>query len=103
MYNMAVTDILLDDNMEPIRRNGDFVIGDATLQNQKLLILTEKGELRQHPVSGVGVRNYLNDEDGLVDLQVDIQREFEADNMTVDLLRVKSLRDIELQGSYEDN
>ena len=100
---MAVRDVLLDDNLAPIVRNGDFVIGDATLQNQKLLLLAEKGELRQHPVSGVGVRNYINDEDGLLGLQVDIQSEFEADGMRVNQLEVLNLQDIKLQASYEDN
>lgn len=96
-----VNDILLENDFNPIIRGGDFVIGDATLQNQKLLMLAEPGDYRQHPTTGVGIINYLNDEDGLVQLQGDIQKEFEADGMKVKKLKVDSLTSIEVEAHYE--
>lgn len=69
------TGILLDDTMDliisPKRELGlitsGFVIGDVTRQNQKLIINSAKGEIKEDPLVGVGIGNFLetNDNGGL--------------------------------------
>jgi DNA-binding response OmpR family regulator len=43
-------------------RNGDFVVGDATKQHQRSLIVNHKGERKQHLMTNVGAADYLDDE-----------------------------------------
>ena len=39
-------DFLLDNDNDVIIKNGDFVIGDATLQHQNHILLAQKGEFK---------------------------------------------------------
>jgi hypothetical protein len=80
-------DLLLDENFEILIEDGDFVPGESTRQHQTLLLYAEKGEIREFPTRGVGVRSWLLDERP-GDLNAQIKREYEADGMTV--LQVKS-------------
>ena len=62
--------------------NGDFVIGDATLQNQKQLLFASPGMYKQYPAVGVDIMNYLKDENSS-DLLRAIRQQFTTDGMTV--------------------
>lgn len=75
-------DILLDAEFDLLITAGDFVTGESTRQHQQLLLLTEKGELREFPTRGVGLASWLNDE-GPGDLNSQIKREYELDGMRV--------------------
>lgn len=66
----------------PTILDGDFVIGESTRQHQALLLLIEKGELRQHTLSGVGIRTQLLDENPAA-VRAEIKRQFELDGMKV--------------------
>lgn len=87
------TDYLLDENDDLLIADGDFVKGESTKQHQSLLVRLKKGELRQFPKTGVGIEDFLQDENP-GDAHVEIQRQLEADGMVV--------RDIQLQFSSED-
>jgi len=65
--------------------NGDFVIGDATQQNQKQLIFASPGAYKQYPAVGVDIMNYLKDETSN-DLLRAIRQQFILDGMTVNNL-----------------
>jgi len=80
-------DILLNSNFDLLVEDGDFVLGESTRQHQVLIVYAEKGENREFPTRGVGVRSWLLDERP-GDLNAAIKREFEADGMKV--LGVKS-------------
>ena len=63
--------ILLNDNHDMqinIKRDTNgfitqgFVIGDITCQNQELIVLAEKGEIKSEPTKGVGIKSFLDDE-----------------------------------------
>jgi hypothetical protein len=56
-------DILLNQADDLLITDGDFVLGDAENQNQELLLLVEKGGLKQFPTDTTGVGTYLEDED----------------------------------------
>ena len=54
--------ILNPETNDLVIRNGDFAVGDPTRDNQALLLLTMKGELKGAPLSTVGLRSFMNDE-----------------------------------------
>lgn len=74
--------------------NGDFVKGESTQQHQSLLVRLKKGELRQFPKTGVGIDDFLQD-DNPGDAHVEIQKQCEADGMIV--------RDLELTLNAQTN
>lgn len=80
---------------------GDFVLGDATEQHQKHLLLANKGEFRQSPVVGVGLENYLND-DAIDDLASVIKAQFELDGMDVEKVNVFDNGLTEIKAKYKD-
>lgn len=42
---------------------GQMAVGDVTEQNQCLLLVTRPGEWKEHPRTGVGIDDILNDHD----------------------------------------
>lgn len=96
-----MTDILLDDNFDLRIENGDFLTGDGTLQHQQLLLLIQKGELREFPTRGVGIRDWMLDDVQQGDLNTAIKREFEADGMTVEQVRTSPTGKINVKAYYE--
>ena len=71
-----------DSDSDLLIANGDFVVGESTLQHQAIIVKLQPGELRQYPKTGVGIDNYLLAE-GAENLQQEIQKNFEADGMKV--------------------
>lgn len=84
-----MTDLLLDDTLDLQIVNGDFVIGESTAQNQKLLILSDKGTFKENPMRCVGARRHLEagDLDGLAP---EITQEFSLDGMTVNTIKMNN-------------
>jgi len=82
---IKVTDILMDQATGDIACvNGDFVIGDATIQHQADLIVSKKGEFKESPLVGAGVEMFLNDDQ--YDMLREIRSEFEKDGMEVNAI-----------------
>jgi len=54
-----LNDILLNDDLDLLIENGDFVIGDADEQIQELILLANKGDFRESPLTGVAIIKYL--------------------------------------------
>ena len=69
--------------------NGDFVIGDASVQNEKLLLLIAKGDLKQYPISTVGAIRYKDDE-GPAALMQEIELRFTNVGMQVNKVTVEN-------------
>ncbi len=95
-----MTDFLLDQNMDLQIANGDFVIGESTAQNQKILILSDKGTFKEIPMRGVGARRYLEDEQPDA-LAREIRQEFLLDGLTVNEIKIKQDGTIEVDAFYE--
>ncbi len=93
-------DILLDDNGDLLIKDGHFVIGESTGQHKKILLLAEKGDIRQYPFVGVGIQNSLED-DELADLGTQIQKQFELDGMKVRKIEVFEDGTIKENASYD--
>ncbi len=96
----VVNDILLDDNLDLAAQDGDFAVGDATNQHQKLLLLGEKNDFKQFPGACVGAFNAIDDEDDSTDLCRDIRIKFAADGMTVNKVNYKN-GVINIDANYE--
>ncbi len=75
-------DILLGSNRDLLVVNGDFVIGDSDEQQQNMLLITKKGELKQNPDVGVGLSSFLKDDD-TGSLITEVNRQFTKDGMIV--------------------
>ena len=75
-------DFKLDNSFDLEIKDGDFVVAESTLQHQQLLILINKGMLREHPARCVGLPSWIND-DRAGNLNAAIKREFETDGMKV--------------------
>ena len=73
-------DILLDTNNDLLIVNNDFVIGESSGQHQELLLITEKGQIKEKPEATVGVIDYIND-DEIEDMKFEIRKKFEDDGM----------------------
>ncbi|MDP2723211.1 MAG: hypothetical protein Q8O72_10670 [Bacteroidales bacterium] len=95
------TDILLDADFDLQAKNGDFVLGDATLQNQQLILLSHKGELKQEPLLGVGLRNYLLDDATIHEMHQEIQKQFSLDGMTVNEISGNNWSTTKIDANYE--
>ena len=81
-------DILLDANFDLRIENGDFVIGESTAQHQQLLLMLNKGELKQYPTATVGAILYKNDE-GPSEFIQEIATKFSQDGMNVNKIAVE--------------
>jgi hypothetical protein len=82
-------DLLLGSNFDLLIVNGDFVIGEATRQQQQILLLLEKGENRQYPTMGVGLSNWLNDDKSSGNVVAEIKKNFEGDGMNVIAVKIE--------------
>lgn len=102
------TGILLDENFDlkvNVQRDesgliiSDLEIGDTTYQNQKLLLLCNKGEVKEFPTSGVGVQNYLED-NSAEELAREIRKEFSDDDMVISKIII-NIPSLEIEAEYK--
>lgn len=94
-----MTDILLSEDYRLRIENGDFVIGDATDQNQRLLILSDKADFKATPMRCVGARRFL--EDHKPDMFArEIRQEFSLDGMTINRIKIDLPSDLEVDANY---
>lgn len=63
------------------------MVGDTTAQNQALILLLHKGELRENPAVGVGISDMLLDND-LSLWKREIREQLEIDGQTVNSVTV---------------
>lgn len=78
---------------------GDIVMGEATLQHQRDMILTAKGEMKHAPDRGVGVETYFNDEQP-EDMLREIRQQLIKDGMKVKSIGMEG-QNVKLDGYYE--
>ena len=61
---MAVrTDIYLGDDWDLAFEGGDFAAGVADNQHVALIFKSQQGEWKQHPSLGIGINDYLEDDE----------------------------------------
>lgn len=94
-----VYDILSDDSNDLIIKDGDFLIGESTRQHKKDLLLAQKGEYKQSPGTGIGIADFLED-DNFAGIDVEIQKQYELDGMKVNSIAVYNDGTIKDDASY---
>jgi hypothetical protein len=101
--------LLLDDNFElqinVVRDlNGlissGLVIGDVTQQNQKIILLAEKGEIKEAPKLGVGIASFIDD-DSPSDLLREIRENLREDGQTVNSCSFNATGKLVIDSKYE--
>ena|ERR1022692_3067775 len=97
---MKVFDFILGSDFDLVIENGDFKVDESTLQHQQLLLLANKGEIKQSPTDGVGINNYLLEDGGVDDLKHVIQEQFEGDGMEIHSMKINSLTDVFIGAIY---
>ncbi len=95
----SMNDLLLNELDDLQIASGDFVIGDATVQHQRHIILAQKGEYKEHPEIGVGIANALQD-DNPRQILTQIRRNFEYDGMSVQRLEFNDDSTITVDAPY---
>jgi len=94
-----MNDILLDNNLDLLIVNGDFVVDNADEQIQELLLIANQGSFRESPLTGVALVNYLKKQ--FTPTQVDalkqtIQLQWLYDGFTSANVTINSFSDIEI-------
>lgn len=93
-----VTDILFDETDDLACIVGDLVIGDATWQHQGDLLYAHEGEYKQSPTMGVGLSDFLNDEDPREMLRK-IRIQFDRDDIAINTLAYNT--ELEINAAYK--
>lgn len=93
-------DILLTPEGDFQIENGDFVIGDGTLQHQQDILISHKGEYKESPELGIGILTEVNNENPRAIL-AQIKRNFEYDGMTVKTLKVSDNGNLVIDAPYK--
>lgn len=92
-------DVLIDNTtFDLVYSDGDFALGDATSQNQLLLLITNPGNILQHPGVGVGLQSWINAET-TGGLKAEIKRQFRADGMEVQSIKLEGSK-ITINANY---
>jgi hypothetical protein len=104
---MKNTGIQLDADYNPrikVRKDASgkitsgLCVGDVTHQNQAILLLSQKGELKENPTTGVGIGDLCNDSDfGL--WKREITRQIEGDGQRIEKLAVSD-KELILEAKY---
>lgn len=94
-----MTDFLLDETNDMSLNNGDFALGDASLQHQNHILMAQKGEYKESPEIGVGILTELLNENPR-ELLTQIRKNFEYDGMKVKTLKFASNGNIVIDASY---
>ena len=92
-------DLLLDIDGDIDIAGGDLVVGECDEQNQLLMLQANKGDYKENPTIGVGVTNWLKDENP-ANLLAEIKKEAERDGMTVREVKFTDEGKIYLDASY---
>lgn len=95
-------DILLDAGSADVKiDNGDFVVDESDGQHQEHLLVFQKGALKDEPQVGVGIENYLNDDD--VDAMLrELRSQFENDGMAVNAVVFdEALKNLDYNAQYK--
>lgn len=95
-------DILLNTDYDlKLTADGDVIMGESTQQHQALLLLVNKGDLKESPTCGVGMVGWLKSED-VKGLLAETKTEFEKDGMHVKNIRYKG-GDLKIIAPYNDD
>lgn len=93
-------DILLNENFDLQIANGDLVTGESTYQNQRILLVADKGEFKSEPKTGVGAKRYLESERP-DEFAREIRQQFIGDGMKVEEIKIADNLEINIKANYD--
>lgn len=82
-------DIIFDGG-EIVFKNGDFFVDDSDQQHIQHILIADLGQFRQWPLTGVGIKKYLNGSVNKTDLKQSIRVQLLADNFNVKRIVVEN-------------
>lgn len=86
------------DYLEPVVFNGELAVGDILRQNQALILLLHKGELKEHPAVGVGISDMLLDNDPIY-WRTSVKEQLEMDGQRVSSVKI-TRTGIQIEATY---
>lgn len=93
-------DLVLD-NDDLLFEAGDFKLSDTTLQHQKLIIHTTKGDWKYTPETGVGIEKYFLNEN-FAGLIKEIRKQLVIDGMSVEDISITNIGELQIKAEYEN-
>ena len=84
--------------LEPVIEKGTLALGDTLRQNQALLLLLHKGELKERPAVGVGISDMLLDNDPIY-WRTAIKEQLEMDGQRVSSVKI-TRTGIQIEATY---
>ena len=84
--------------LEPVVARGTLAIGDILRQNQALLLMLHKGELKERPAAGVGISDMLLDNDPIY-WRTQIKEQLEMDGQRVGSVKI-TRTGIQIEATY---
>lgn len=102
---MAVKDFIVDSNGEMLIANGDFVVGESDQQHIEHILITYKGEWKQNPFVGIGLRSYLKAPKAstVVDqLTKNIRIQMKLDGFQLKTLKMEGLESIKIDAERNE-
>lgn len=84
--------------LEPVVGGGGLVVGDILRQNQALLLMLHKGELKERPAVGVGISDMLLDNDPIY-WRTMIKEQLEMDGQKVGNVKLTKTG-IQIEATY---
>ena len=92
-------DILVDDRNDLRLSEGDFEVGYSDNQQQKAILITEKGEWKEHPEVGIGIAQMLAD-DFYTEVLIEIKKQLEYDGMQINDVALQEGGKLLIDGQY---
>lgn len=93
--------------VDPVRNEHGLLvsglqIGNTAYQNQFVILSAYKGELKEFPLLGVGLRDIVNDND-ITGWTTEIRLQLQKDGFTVQKVGFDRNMNLEIQAEYEEN
>lgn len=92
-------DILLNESLDLDLHAGDLATGFSDLQHQQLLLMTNRGNIKEFPAIGIDAFGYLQDNDTSALLR-EIRRQFTADGMEVKTINITNTGQLNIDAAY---
>lgn len=92
-------DILLNEDLDLDIRAGDLAAGYSDLQHQQLLLITNRGNIKEYPAVGIDAFGYLQD-NNMSALLREIRKQFSADGMQVKTINITDTGQLNIDAAY---
>lgn len=92
-------DILLNESLDLDFHAGDLAAGYSDLQHQQLLLMTNRGNIKEFPAVGIDAFGYLQDNDTSALLR-EIRRQFTVDGMQVKTINITDTGQLNIDAAY---